>query len=665
MAILDKVKRIFNWLNPFLNEYGILLLILFSEFILLRFFELFYLNYQFDLSIIRSITKGIYYDIVFVSFVAIIAFLPFLILFKISRKFSRIAFHIFNLIIVIVSILLIDYLKFNLIPLDHAFFAYPISELAYIVDKSIDLNFLLFSKYFISIIMAFLISQFYFKKYQSVKTIIISLIFILSGVVLTKNLNPSRRDYPNEKEFNYTLNKLSFFAKSSAKYIIGKSEISALEFNKIAMQYQNDHPEFNFHNISYPLEHNQDTCSVLGPFFNLNETPPNIVIIVMESLSSAFCGSNAYLGNFTPFLDSLINYSLYWENFLSTSERTFNAIPSITGSLPYGEKGFMQLIQDDFSVNHSSIIQILKKNEYSSNFFYGGWTSFDNMKRYFEYQNTNFILEHFSDDYTKIKKDKDGFSWGYPDKSVFKRSFEVLDSINKEPRIDMYLTLSLHHPFRPPNKEYYDSLFTDKFNKLELTYEEKQQTKTFSNILATALYTDDAIRYFFNEYKKRDDFNNTIFIITGDHRLGSHGIKNQIDIYHVPLIIYSPLLNKSITFSSVSSHANISPTFQSLLGEKYNIDIPEKSQALGMQLDTCKDFRNIHKIPFMRTNREISDYLSGNFFISDNELYQLESSMELRKINGQNILDSLKNELKRFQIMNEYITKNNLLKSAY
>jgi hypothetical protein len=39
------------------------------------------------------------------------------------------------------------------------------------------------------------------------------------------------------------------------------------------------------------------------------------------------------------YLDSLIPKSLYWENFVSNG-RTFGALPSILGSLPYGEKDF-------------------------------------------------------------------------------------------------------------------------------------------------------------------------------------------------------------------------------------------------------------------------------------------------------------------------------------
>lgn len=663
MSIVTSIKKIFNWIKPVLNEYGILILILFTEFILLRFFEFIYLkaSFKFSFSYFLYEIKGVYYDFLFVSLIATALFIPFIILFKLKKKASRVIFYIINSVIIITSIALIDYLKYNFCPLDHAIFAYPVNELLYIVNKSVELNLLLFVKYFLALAIVIFITRLFLEKLKSGKLYIVGLVFILSGILLTKNLNPPRRNFSNETRYNLCLNKVSFFTKSCAKYLLGNEEINALEFNKIARNYQTIHPEFEFINLNYPLEHKPDTNDVLGSFFNLNDDPPNIVFVIMESLSSAFCGSNAYLGSFTPFLDSLINEGLYWENFLSTSERTFNTFPSILGSLPYGKKGFMHLIQDDFTVNHTSLIQWLAQYGYSSHFYYGGWTAFDNMSRFFKYQDIDFILEYFSKDYLKIENDKTGFSWGYPDKSLYMRSFETLDSLNNNPRIDIYLTLSFHHPFRPPNKEHYDSLFEKRMNYLKMNEQEKQKTRVYSEVFATALYTDDALKYFIDEYKKREEFENTIFIITGDHRLGTQNIKNQIDLYHVPFIIYSPMIKKSVKFSSISSHANISPSLYTFFSKNYKFEMPEKVHWLAQQIDTCRNFRNIHIVPFMRTNREITDYLSNNYFLSGNDLFEIKNNLDLFRIENQILFDSLNKNLKNFQILNRHITQNNLI----
>ena len=46
-------------------------------------------------------------------------------------------------------------------------------------------------------------------------------------------------------------------------------------------------------------------------------------LISIEGLGTEFINGNQYSG-FTPYIDSLISNSLYWENFVSNSGRTFN-----------------------------------------------------------------------------------------------------------------------------------------------------------------------------------------------------------------------------------------------------------------------------------------------------------------------------------------------------
>ncbi|RXM38308.1 hypothetical protein BOQ62_17910, partial [Chryseobacterium sp. CH21] len=51
-----------------------------------------------------------------------------------------------------------------------------------------------------------------------------------------------------------------------------------------------------------------------------------------EGFGHAYTSPKGYIGNFTPFLDSLSQKSLFWENNLSSAGRTFGALPSLTGS---------------------------------------------------------------------------------------------------------------------------------------------------------------------------------------------------------------------------------------------------------------------------------------------------------------------------------------------
>ena len=94
MSIVTSIKKIFNWIKPVLNEYGILILILFTEFILLRFFEFIYLkaSFKFSFSYFLYEIKGVYYDFLFVSLIATALFIPFIILFKLKKKHQELSF---------------------------------------------------------------------------------------------------------------------------------------------------------------------------------------------------------------------------------------------------------------------------------------------------------------------------------------------------------------------------------------------------------------------------------------------------------------------------------------------------------------------------------------------------------------------------------------------
>jgi hypothetical protein len=59
-------------------------------------------------------------------------------------------------------------------------------------------------------------------------------------------------------------------------------------------------------------------------------------MIIIEGMGTEFIGKMLWR---ITYLDSLIPKSLYWENFVSNAGRTFGALPSILGSLPY-EKDF-------------------------------------------------------------------------------------------------------------------------------------------------------------------------------------------------------------------------------------------------------------------------------------------------------------------------------------
>jgi phosphoglycerol transferase MdoB-like AlkP superfamily enzyme len=412
----------------------------------------------------------------------------------------------------------------------------------------------------------------------------------------------------------------------------------------------------------YPLEKpGSETKDVLSPFFNLKNEKPNIVIIMVEGLGSDFVGNGEYKG-FTPFLDGLISKSLYWENFLSNAGRTFGVAPSLLASLPFGEKGLMEM---EKLPKHNSLIRILKSNGYTTSYFCGDELNFDRKKNFLESNEIDHLIDvnRYGPEYVETQKTAAGFSWGYPDHEIFKKTLTEMNNF-KQPRLDVIMTLTNHEPFDFPEKNDYlkkvDQILNTKFQS------EKDKYSEYKKIFAALSYTDNSIKYFMDAYSKRPEYSNTIFIITGDHRLIPIPQKDNLSRFHVPLYIYSPMLKKAVKFKSVSSHKDITPSLVAFLSNKFDFKKLDKTSWLGQGLDTVRKFRNTENIAFMRYKGGLLDYMHNNYFYSDNTLFKVDENFNLTEVSDGDQLDQITTSFSDFKRLNAYLTlKDKITKSKF
>lgn len=406
----------------------------------------------------------------------------------------------------------------------------------------------------------------------------------------------------------------------------------------------------------YPLEKSaQETKDVLSPFFDLKPEKPNIVLIIIEGLGRDFTDDGAYSG-FTPYLDSLTTKSLYWKNFLSNTGRTFGALPALLGSLPFGRDGFMELNQYP---THHSLISILKSNGYSCSYYCGDDITFDKKNRFLEYNGVDHIIEmnKYGPAYKMGRANAEGFSWGYPDEAIYRKTLSELNH-KKKPRLDMIMTLSNHEPFEFPEKASYLKKAISLLDNR--SFLERNKLKEYVPIFASLLYTDQALKKFMVQYAKRSDYANTIFIITGDHRLVPVPQKDNLSRFHVPLYIYSPMLKKTAVFQSVSSHNDVSPSLVSFLIHNNKLNKIEKTYWMGQGLDTARAFRNIHNSPLMRYKGSINDYLYKDYFYTDGQLFKIDSNFVLTEANTALLPEIVASFNKAKQLNSYLILKNKI-----
>src|SRR5690554_2359744 len=445
---------------------------------------------------------------------------------------------------------------------------------------------------------------------------------------------------------NLVSNKSYYFYKESIVYFFIEGDpLKNMEYEaERVKEFQSLFPK-DYVDLEYPFLHKQDTTDYLGTYFDAFDTIPNIVFILVEGLNDDFIHSdNGVL--LMPFLNELKEKSLYWENCFTLGERSFAVVPSILGGLPYGERSFMQLKNYP---RFFSLASVLKQNDYQVSFDYGQGSWFHSKNIFFNAQNVDYIFdkEVFPKEAQKVMVND--YFWGYGDKTFFKEALKYKENHPKVPYLDVYFTGTMHSPFYTPEKEKYSQLFSQLIENSE-NVQTKERFEKYRNMYMTTLYTDDAIQEFISQYKTRKEFENTIFIITGDHPITEVPIKNTLKRYHVPLIIYSPKLKQGVKSKNVVSHLDVYGSINNLL-RKYGVHSPTYSASLGANLKVEKNQED-RQFVFMDGNRVIREIYKDGYFYSDNQLYAVDEDFGIEKVRNKEKEKELIESLKAFKYVN-------------
>ena len=614
-------------------------------FLLLRVYELILLKnrtgYEENITLLQPGLFG--YDLAFACVLISCVLVIHIIL---STILPRAAYVVSNLIFMFFLVLafgLIQYFSSLLVPLSADVFGYALSDIFQTLHSSYDIKWTTVASLLTMLSLA-IAGSWKLKRYRLFSRIPVGVTGGYLGILLTGwffPLGPSSESFERDRDYDQAVNKTQLFLSSTTEYL----------WERVTRHS----PESN----GYPFIRRIDDTDDLGKHFRKSPTNPNFVFLIVEGLGRDFMGPGAAFGGFTPFLDSLSTQSLFWENFLSNAGRTFGALPSILGSLPYGHEGFMSY--GTAMPDHSTLVSLLKPHGYTSSFFYGGNPNFDNQDLFLEYQGFDKLIDEtkfptsIGDKNPLVKRS----SWGYSDREVFSFASRVLQSTTS-PHVDVYLTLTTHEPFRIPDPAF-EKKFSERLLLLDLEESKRKAIKSESAIFSCLLYTDHAIRDLFKYYASRKDFENTIFIITGDHRLVPFPMENKMKRFHVPLIIYSPLLKQPESFSSMAIHSDITPSLLNFLSNQYGLDFPQDMPFISGPLAADKSFSSELDIALIRNKNGTNDYVEGEYLLSDDRLYTILPNLDLEPTINEQVKTRLIEKLKKFKSNSIYACDNNRL----
>lgn len=646
------------WFKKMLRNFWGMALIFIGLMIFFRVAEIYlvYQNHVLGFSSAEVFFDGLLEDVGWFLYLLGLLFIVHICLSLFSSLGARIFLHVVLTVFLIVHLALVFYFIKTLLPLGKDLFAYSYDDLVLTVSASgqlTTLNLILGILGFMVVLGLFYLGTHIFNF--GLKTYFVLTSFLFGGLIVFTVFGEEKDLEASETRRNVELNKSRYLTEESFDHWMYGGEFY---FDFYLRGTNNDLliPK-EFTNEEYPFLHKNNYPDVLSPFFDSLTQAPDLVFIFIESLGKAYSGKDARLGSFTPFLDSLEQHSLVWTNAISSTGRTFGLLPGVFGGLPFGEKGFLELYQE--FPYHNSLLSILQENGYENRYFIGADKNFDRVGDFLSYQKTVQVEDEstFGKEFNKTPS-VSGFSWGYADKDLFANALQKLPSERNAPQVRIFQTQTSHDPYIVPELEYYQRKLQDHLqNKLNFSASKITEYRSYESIYMTVLYADDAVKLFFEGYKKRPEFSNTIFIITGDHRLPEVPMASRLDRFHVPLMIFSPLLKRPDYFKAVASHYEITPSLLAMLEKQNIIELPEEVIWQGQVLDTARTFQSLIAMPLMRNKNQLVDYIHGEFLLSDGQTFLVSDGLNIDPIDDGNVFNRLNGEFQEFKNRNSYMVQ--------
>jgi phosphoglycerol transferase MdoB-like AlkP superfamily enzyme len=292
---------------------------------------------------------------------------------------------------------------------------------------------------------------------------------------------------------------------------------------------------------------------------SINAKPPNIILVLMESMSANKMKRFGNPDNLTPFLDSIANQGLSFDNIYSAGTHTFNGIYSTIFGMP---ALFTKHPMKGVTIpKMNGIGSVLNQHNYSTIYFTTHDDQFDNVGGFLRGNDFETIISQQNYPAEKVAN-----TLGVPDDYLFEFSIDELHKLHNKnkPFLSVMMTASDHGPYHIP--EYFTP---------------KQPTDIKKQIVE---YADWSIRKFIDLAKQQPWFKNTIFAFIADHgALMETKFDVPLSYNHVPFIIYAPhLITTPKTVTNYGGQIDVFPTLMNLVA------LPYTNNTLGVDLLTEK-----------------------------------------------------------------------------
>lgn len=585
-------------------------------------------------NLLRTIFYGLFFDLGVLSFVWLISTFYLLIIPKkwIGTKLDRIIIYFFFSLTLLIFVFTFfaeitfwDEFKcrFNFVAVDYLIYTF---EVVKNINESYPLVILIPTMLLITFGIVFLFKKrnsfletFATKAPFKIRTVPFAISVLVSGFFIgfIKNANAEW----SENRYNNEISKAgiySFFAELRSSQLSYDKFYSTIPNEKAFAIVRSKLKDNNTQFLSDSLTIRRN----IGDSLNNNQRP-NVVFVLMESMSAKFMREFGSDKTITPFMDKLAQESVLFSNLYAIGTRTVRGMEAVTLSIPPTPGS--SIVKRPDNINLFTIASVFRQKNYQCNFFYGGDGYFDNMNAFFggngfdiyDRGRGSILSDKINAKRYNITDDEVTFenAWGACDEDMYAKLIQIADKYHaeKKPFLNFIMTTSNHRPYSYPDKKIVIPSGTSRNGAVQ--------------------YADFALQQLFEKSKNKPWFKNTIFVIIADHCASSAG-KDEIDVanYHIPAMIYGQNITPQ-KVQKLCSQIDVFPTLFGMLNWNYESNFYGKN-VLNADFEERAFLGTYLKLGYLKKNNDfmiLSNQKKNHFYKWDkttNALKKLPMNQE-------------------------------------
>jgi phosphoglycerol transferase MdoB-like AlkP superfamily enzyme len=287
--------------------------------------------------------------------------------------------------------------------------------------------------------------------------------------------------------------------------------------------------------------------------------PLNVVIVLLESFAYYKTGLSGNPLDPTPNFDALAEGGVLFRHFYTPHSGTARSVFATVTGLPDIDRAKTST-RNPLIARQNTLLNAF--SGWDKFYFLGGSASWGNIRALLSH-NVDGLQIYEEGSYSSPRVDV----WGISDLSLFEEANRVLAAKRERPFVAIIQTAGNHKPYTIPE----DSRGFER----STTPEEEAQRYGFDSVpeLDAMRLVDHGIGHFFRIARQEDYFEDTVFVLYGDH--GSPAAAEhrplaerqlRLPRYHVPLVLYAPRHLEPRVIDEVASQLDVLPTVVNLAG---------------------------------------------------------------------------------------------------